>query len=32
MGGQGFDPDFIFSLPTGRMGVFGSRKCDDGDF
>ncbi len=21
MGGQGFDPDFIFSLPTGRMGV-----------
>ena len=21
MAGQGFDPDFIFSLPTGRMGV-----------
>lgn len=21
MSGQGFDPDFIFSLPTGRMGV-----------
>ena len=21
MGGQGFDPDFILSLPTGRMGV-----------
>jgi len=21
MGGQGFDPDFIVSLPTGRMGV-----------
>jgi 3-methylcrotonyl-CoA carboxylase beta subunit len=21
MGGQGFDPDFIFSWPTGRMGV-----------
>ena len=21
MAGQGFDPDFLFSLPTGRMGV-----------
>src|SRR5262245_66605921 len=21
MAGQGFDPDFIFSWPTGRMGV-----------
>jgi acetyl-CoA carboxylase carboxyltransferase component len=21
MAGQGFDPDFIFTLPTGRMGV-----------
>jgi 3-methylcrotonyl-CoA carboxylase beta subunit len=21
MAGQGFDPDFILSLPTGRMGV-----------
>ena len=21
MAGQGFDPDFVFSLPTGRMGV-----------
>lgn len=21
MAGQGFDPDFIFSLPSGRMGV-----------
>ena len=21
MAGQGFDPDFMFSLPTGRMGV-----------
>ena len=21
MAGQGFDPDFIFSLPTGRMAV-----------
>jgi acetyl-CoA carboxylase carboxyltransferase component len=21
MAGQGFDPDFIYSLPTGRMGV-----------
>jgi 3-methylcrotonyl-CoA carboxylase beta subunit len=21
MSGQGFDPDFIFSLPSGRMGV-----------
>jgi acetyl-CoA carboxylase carboxyltransferase component len=21
MAGQGFDPDFIFSFPTGRMGV-----------
>ena len=21
MAGQGFEPDFIFSLPTGRMGV-----------
>ena len=21
MAGQGFDPDFIVSLPTGRMGV-----------
>jgi acetyl-CoA carboxylase carboxyltransferase component len=21
LAGQGFDPDFIFSLPTGRMGV-----------
>ena len=25
MAGQGFDPDFIFSLPTGRMGVM---ECD----
>jgi len=23
MAGQGFDPDFILSLPTGRMGVMG---------
>src|SRR6476620_11171981 len=23
MAGQGFDPDFIFSWPTGRMGVMG---------
>jgi acetyl-CoA carboxylase carboxyltransferase component len=38
MAGQGFDPDFLFSLPTGRMGVmegesaisavFGDRAAD----
>ncbi|HWP36999.1 MAG TPA: acyl-CoA carboxylase subunit beta [Gemmatimonadales bacterium] len=38
MAGQGFDPDFMFSLPTGRMGVmegdsavqavFGNRAAD----
>jgi len=28
MAGQGFDPDFIFSWPTGRMGVMeGESQC-----
>ena len=27
MGGQGFDPDFVLSLPTGRMGVMESESA-----
>ena len=27
MAGQGFDPDFILSLPTGRMGVMGGESA-----
>jgi acetyl-CoA carboxylase carboxyltransferase component len=29
-GGQGFDPDFIFSWPTGRMGVMEGESADPG--
>ena len=28
MAGQGFDPDFIFTLPTGRMGVMEGESAD----
>ena len=31
MAGQGFDPDFIFSLPTGRMGVMEGDSRRSGD-
>ena len=27
MGGQGFDPDFVLSLPTGRVGVMESESA-----
>jgi len=31
MGGQGFDPDFVVSLPTGRLGVVEGEDSATGD-